>query len=108
MKFAVGSDIAGCILGCTTCTPIRPSSFSGPCPGMDADVVDEKGRSVRRAGGEVVIRKAWPGMTRGSWRDPRTEQVRYFTTYWSRVPNTAGHGRWSRIDEHGYGYIEGG
>src|SRR5438045_7910701 len=107
MKFAVGSDIAGCILGCTTCTPIRPSSFSGPCPGMDADVVDEKGRSVRRAVGELVIRKPWPGMTRGFWRDPPTEQGRYFQTYWSRWPDVWVHGDWARIDDDGFWYIEG-
>ena len=74
---------------------------------MDADVVDETGRSVRGTVGELVIRKPWPGMTRGFWRDPSTEEGRYFQTYWSRLPNTWVHGDWARIDDEGYWYIEG-
>src|SRR5438128_2366698 len=74
---------------------------------MDADVVDDRGRSVRGAVGELVIRKPWPGMTRGFWRDPPTEEGRYFQTYWSRLPNTWVHGDWARIDDEGYWYIEG-
>ncbi|HKC91749.1 MAG TPA: AMP-binding protein [Candidatus Limnocylindria bacterium] len=107
INYSGGTEISGGILGCTTWTPIQPSSFSGPCPGMDADVVDEKGRSVRRAVGELVIRKPWPGMTRGFWGDQPTEQGRYFQTYWSRLPNTWVHGDWARIDDDGYWYIEG-
>src|SRR5438128_10714838 len=74
---------------------------------MDADVVDDRGRSVRGAVGELVIRKPWPGMTRGFWRDPPTEEGRYFQTYWSRLANTWVHGDWARVDDEGYWYIEG-
>src|SRR5439155_1265521 len=64
-------------------------------------------RPVRGAVGELVIRKPWPGMTRGFWRDPPTEEGRYFQTYWSRLANTWVHGDWARIDDEGYWYIEG-
>ena len=107
INYSGGTEVSGGIVGCTTWTPIQPSSFIGPCPGMDADVVDETGRSVRGAVGELVIRKPWPGMTRGFWRDPQTEEGRYFQTYWSRLPNTWVHGDWARIDDEGYWYIEG-
>jgi acetyl-CoA synthetase len=107
INYSGGTEISGGILGCTTWTPIQPGSFIGPCPGMDADVVDDKGRSVRGAVGELVIRKPWPGMTRGFWRDPLTEAGRYFQTYWSRLPNTWVHGDWARIDDEGYWYVEG-
>ena len=107
INYSGGTEISGGIVGCTTWTPIQPGSFVGPCPGMSADVVDESGRSVRGAVGELVIRKPWPGMTRGFWRDPMTEEGRYFETYWSRFPNTWVHGDWARIDDEGYWYIEG-
>src|SRR5438094_589269 len=81
--------------------------FDGPCPGMAADVVDEQGRPVRGAVGELVIRKPWPGMTRGFWRDPHTSESRYLQTYWSRIANVWVHGDWARIDEEGFWYIEG-
>jgi acetyl-CoA synthetase len=108
INYSGGTEIGGGILGCTTWTPIQPGSFVGPVPGMDADVVDETGRSVRGAVGELVIRKPWPGMTRGFWKDSRTPgESRYLATYWERWPNTWVHGDWARIDDEGYWYIEG-
>jgi len=108
INYSGGTEVSGGIVGCTTWTPIQPGSFAGPCPGMDADVVDEQGRPVRGAVGELVIRKPWPGMTRGFWRDARSgEESRYLQTYWARFPNVWVHGDWARIDDAGYWYIEG-
>ena len=70
INYSGGTEVSGGIVGCTTWTPIAPGSFSGPCPGMDADVVNEHGQALRGAVGELVIRRPWPGMTRGFWRDP--------------------------------------
>ena len=107
VNYSGGTEISGGIVGCTTWTPIQPGSFIGPCPGMDADVVDDRGRSVRGAVGELVIRKPWPGMTRGFWKDPKDESGRYFSTYWGRWRGVWQHGDWARIDDDGYWYIEG-
>ena len=107
INYSGGTEISGGIVGCTTWTPIEPGSFTGPCPGMDADVVDEQGRSVRGAVGELVLRRPWPGMTRGFWKDGRGEDSRYMQAYWSRWPDTWVHGDWARIDDEGYWYIEG-
>src|SRR5712691_2831793 len=108
INYSGGTEVSGGIVGCTTWTPIQPCSFSGPCPGMDADVVDDRGRSLRGAVGELVIRKPWPGMTRGFWRDPRTPgESRYLSAYWSRFPDIWVHGDWARIDDAGFWYIEG-
>jgi acetyl-CoA synthetase len=107
INYSGGTEVSGGIVGCTTWTPIQPGSFIGPVPGMDADVVDETGRSVRGAVGELVIRKPWPGMTRGFWKDPKDESGRYFSTYWGRWAGVWQHGDWARIDDDGYWYIEG-
>src|SRR2546428_5715827 len=107
INYSGGTEISGGIVGCTTWTPLQPGSLIGPVPGMDADVVDERGRSVRGAVGELVIRRPWPGMTRGFWKDGPGDDSRYLSTYWSRLPNTWVHGDWARIDEEGYWYIEG-
>jgi len=108
INYSGGTEISGGIVGCTTWTPIQPGSFIGPVPGMDADVVDEQGRSVRGAVGELVIRRPWPGMTRGFWKDSSDPtKSRYLETYWSRWPGVWVHGDWARIDDEGYWYIEG-
>jgi len=107
INYSGGTEISGGIVGCTTWTPIQPCSFAGPCPGMAADVVDEQGRPVRGAVGELVIRKPWPGMTRGFWRDSHDKESRYLQTYWSRFKDVWVHGDWARIDDDGFWYIEG-
>jgi acetyl-CoA synthetase len=103
INYSGGTECSGGILGCTTWTPIKPTAFSCPIPGIAADVADAHGGSVRGAVGELVIRQPWPGMTRGFWRDPE----KYLATYWRRFPNVWVHGDWARIDDDGFWYIEG-
>jgi acetyl-CoA synthetase len=103
INYSGGTEISGGIVGCTTITPIKPCSFSGPIPGMAADVVDEAGNPVRGAVGELVIRGPWPGMTRGFWND----RQRYLDSYWSRFPGVWLHGDFAAIDQDGFWYILG-
>jgi acetyl-CoA synthetase len=103
INYSGGTEISGGILGCTTLSPIAPCSFSGPSPGMAADVVDAEGRPLRGQVGELVVRQPWPGMTQGFWRD----RERYLQAYWSRLPGIWVHGDWARIDDDGYWYISG-
>jgi acetyl-CoA synthetase len=103
INYSGGTEVSGGIVSCTVVTPQKPTSFAGPIPGIDADVVDDAGQPVRGAVGELVVRQPWPGITRGFWRDPE----RYEETYWSRLPNIWVHGDWATIDQDGYWYILG-
>jgi acetyl-CoA synthetase len=103
INYSGGTEISGGIVGCTTLTPIKPCSFSGPVPGIAADVVDDAGNPVRNQVGELAIRGPWPGMTRGFWHDPD----RYLETYWSRVPGLWIHGDWAAVDKDGFWFILG-
>jgi len=104
INYSGGTECSGGILGCSTWTPLKPTAFACPVPGIAADVADAGGGgSLRGALGELVIRKPWPGMTRGFWRDPE----KYLATYWSRFPDVWVHGDWARIDDDGFWYIEG-
>jgi acetyl-CoA synthetase len=103
INYSGGTEISGGIVGGFTIAPLKPCAFAGPVPGIDADVVDDQGQSVRGAVGELVIRQPWVGMTSGFWEDP----ARYLETYWSRFPDTWVHGDWARIDEDDAWYILG-
>lgn len=103
INYSGGTEISGGILGCVTLKPLRPCSFNTAVPGMDVDVLDEQGRPVRGQVGELVVRNAWPGMTRGFWGD----RERYVETYWSRWPDTWVHGDWAVRDDEGFWYILG-
>jgi len=103
INYSGGTEIGGGILGCTLLHPLAPCTFSVPILGVDADVWDESGKPVRGAVGELVVKRPWPGMTDGFWRDPK----RYEETYWSRWPNTWVHGDWARVADNGLWVIEG-
>lgn len=103
INYSGGTEVSGGIVGGNLLTPLKPCAFSGPVPGVAADVVDDEGNSVRNQVGELVVRKPWIGMTRGFWKDPE----RYIQTYWSRFPNMWVHGDWSAVDEDGLWYILG-
>jgi acetyl-CoA synthetase len=102
-NYTGGTEISGGILGCFPIAPIKPCAFSGPIPGMAAEVFDEDGRPVRGTVGELVVTRPWPGMTAGFWRDP----ARYEETYWSRWKDVWVHGDWAAIDADGFWYIQG-
>jgi acetyl-CoA synthetase len=103
INYSGGTETSGGIVSGFTITPIKPCSFSGPVPGMVADVVDDEGRPLTSGIGELVLREPWVGMTNGIWHDPE----RYIETYWSRFPDTWVHGDFAEIDEDGFWFIRG-
>jgi acetyl-CoA synthetase len=103
INYSGGTEISGGIVMGNPLLPLKPCAFSGPCPGMAADVVDEQGHSVRNQVGELVVRAPWIGMTRGFWKDPE----RYEATYWRRFPGLWVHGDFAAVDEDGLWYILG-
>jgi acetyl-CoA synthetase len=79
-------------------TTLKPGSATRPFPGVDAAVYDEAGNEVGPGGGGyLVLRRPWPAMLRGIYRD----HDRYVETYWSRFPGVYFAGDGARIDEDG-------
>jgi acetyl-CoA synthetase len=103
VNYSGGTEIGGGIIGASTIHPQKACSFTGPVPGIDADVVDPLGNPLRGEVGELVIRSPWVGMTSGFWND----RERYLEAYWSKIPGVWVHGDWSLIDDDGYWYILG-
>jgi len=84
--------------------PLKPGSASLPLPGIDADVVNEKGETVApEERGLLVIKKPWPGMLLGIHGDPE----RYKKAYWSRFPGFFFTGDYAVRDNDGYFWILG-
>ena len=98
-----GTEVGACFLTPFPVEPIKVCSLGGPSLGMDVDVFDGQGRSVRGEVGELVCKQPWPGMTRGIWGDPD----RYIETYWSTYEGVWRHGDWARVDEDGQWFLLG-
>jgi acetyl-CoA synthetase len=77
-------------------TTLKPGSATRPFPGVDAAVYDEQGNEVAPGGGGyLVLRKPWPAMLRGLYKDDE----RYRETYWSKYEDIYFAGDGARIDE---------
>jgi acetyl-CoA synthetase len=98
-----GTEIFGCFLAPSPIVPLKPSTLWGPGLGMDTDVYDDSGNSIREHVGYLVCKKPAPSMTRGFWND----YERYIETYWSRFRGTWYHGDWAFVDSDGYWFLMG-
>jgi acetyl-CoA synthetase len=84
--------------GVTVC---KPGSATLPFPGIDADVVNDKGEPAQA--GYLVLRRPWPGMLRGIYGDPE----RYQRQYWSQMPGLYFTGDGCKRDKDGYFWLLG-
>ena len=85
-------------------TALKPGSATKPFPGVEIDVVDDKGKSTDPGQrGFLVIKSPWPSMLRTLYGD----NERYEHTYWSQYPGYyfTGDGAWKDLD--GYFWIMG-
>jgi acetyl-CoA synthetase len=84
--------------------PTKPGSATLPFPGIEADVVNDRGEPVPLGGGGfLVIRRPWPGMLRTLWGN----DARYRDVYWSRFPGLYFPGDGAKRDEDGYFWLLG-
>ncbi len=84
--------------------PLKAGSATLPLPGVEADVVDERGQTL--APGEkgfLVIKKPWPGMFMTLYKDPE----RYRQVYWTRFPGLYYPGDYAMRDADGYFWLLG-
>jgi acetyl-CoA synthetase len=103
INYSGGTEAAGGLLGCTVFRPVKPCGFNTAVPGVEAVALDESGKAVADAVGELAVLNPWPGMTNGFWHDPQ----RYLDTYWSRFDNVWVHGDWALRDGEGHWYLLG-
>ncbi|MFI4896586.1 MAG: acetate--CoA ligase, partial [Phycisphaerales bacterium JB059] len=85
-------------------TPTKPGSCTLPFFGIDAAIVDEEGNEQPKGvGGLLAIRKPWPAMLRGIYKD----RDRFIETYWSKIPGMYFPGDGAHTDQDGYFWIMG-
>jgi acetyl-CoA synthetase len=85
-------------------TTMKPGSATRPFPGIFADIYNDEGKPIEGSGGGyLVLKKPWPAMLRGLYKDPE----RYQETYWSRFNDAYFAGDGAKRDEDGYYWIIG-
>jgi len=82
----------------------KPGSATKPFFGIEPEVVNKEGKKVKpNEGGFLLIKKPWPWMLRGIYKDPERFQKQYF----SEFPNIYFTGDGARCDKDGYFWIMG-
>jgi acetyl-CoA synthetase len=81
----------------------KPGSATKPFPGIDAQILDERGNPIEVGGGYLAITSPWPSMLRGIWGDPE----RFEKQYWSKWPGIYFTGDGARRDADGYFWLLG-
>jgi acetyl-CoA synthetase len=103
VNYSGGTEVGGGILVGYPFLPAAPAAFTGPLPGVDAVVLDDDGKPVVDAIGELAVRNTFPGMTHAFWHD----RERYLETYWSRFDDVWVHGDLASVDADGAWLIHG-
>ena len=100
-----GTEVFGCFLMPMPTESLKPCTLGGPGLGMDIDIVDEDGRSIRdeHERGYLVARSSNPAMTKSLW----SGDERYLNEYWSRFDDVWNHGDWAQMDEDGFWFLHG-
>jgi len=85
-------------------TTLKPGSATKPFPGVEAAVYNDAGEEVSPGGGGyLVLKRPWPAMLRGVFKD----HDRYMETYWSKFKGVYFAGDGARIDEDGDFWLMG-
>ncbi|MDC0329868.1 AMP-binding protein [Nitrosopumilus sp.] len=103
MNLSGGTEIGGAMLSVFPGMKLKPSTVGIPVPGMNLDIVNDDGESVKEENGYLVIKSPWPGMTRGLLNDDQ----RYIETYWSKFENIWFHGDYVLKDGDNLWYMQG-
>ncbi|MEF8808445.1 AMP-binding protein [Natronomonas sp.] len=102
-----GTEIFGCFLMPMPNQPLKPCTLGGPGLGMNIDIVDETGESIKEDNerGYLVARDSCPSMTKSLWQG----DDRYLHEYWSSFedPPMWDHGDWAQKDAEGFWYLHG-
>ncbi len=98
-----GTEIVGCHLAPLPIYPLKACTLQGPGLGMDVDVFNEAGESVRGEIGYLVCKQPAPSMTKGFLND----RQRYLDTYFSKWSGIWNHGDWAFVDEDGFWFLQG-
>jgi acetyl-CoA synthetase len=103
MNFSGGTEMCA-IVASNILFPQKPGSFNGPVPGVGGDIVRMDGTSVGvDEQGELVMRQACIGTTRGLWND----EERYLDSYWRQIPGLWVQGDLASRDPDGYWFLHG-
>jgi acetyl-CoA synthetase len=76
------TETGGIMIANYACMSIKPGSMGKPFPGIEAGIVDDKGKELKvKQIGNLAARPGWPSMMKTIWRRPKKYES-YFVNNW--------------------------
>jgi len=97
-----GTDIVSCFVLGNLFQPVYAGEIQNKGLGMDVDIFDEKGSSIKNMKGELVCKKPFPSMPVKFWNDD--DNKKYKSAYFEKYKNVWHHGDYAKITKNG-GFI---
>ena len=97
-----GTDIVSCFILGNLFQSVYAGEIQNRGLGMDVDIFNEKGFSVKNTKGELVCKKPFPSMPVKFWND--NGDRKYKSAYFEKYNNIWHHGDFAKITENG-GFI---
>ena len=97
-----GTDIVSCFVLGNLFQPVYEGEIQNRGLGMDVDIFDEKGNSIKNKKGELVCKKPFPSMPVKFWNDDKDKK--YKAAYFEKYKNVWHHGDFAKITNNG-GFI---
>jgi len=97
-----GTDIVSCFVLGNTFQPVYAGEIQNRGLGMDVDVFNEKGFSIKNTKGELVCKKPFPSMPVKFWND--IGDKKYKSSYFEKYKNVWHHGDFAKVTDNG-GFI---
>lgn len=94
-----GTDILSCFALGNPMLPIYRGELQSPGLGMDVDIFDDQGHSLKRGKGELVCKSPFPSMPLYFFNDP--DKIKYQKTYFSKYPGIWAQGDYAALTQHG-------
>ncbi len=102
VSFTGGTDIVGCFMSGDPTKPVWQGEIQQAVLGMDVDVFDEEGNSLKGEKGELVCKQTFPSVPIGFLGDD--DGRRYHDAYFDVYENIWCHGDFVEYTDHG-GYV---
>ena len=97
-----GTDIVSCFVLGNLFQPVYAGEIQNKGLGMDVDIFDERGFSIKNTKGELVCKKPFPSMPVKFWNDDGDKK--YKSAYFEKYKNVWHHGDFAKITDNG-GFI---
>ena len=100
-----GTDIVSCFVLGNLYQPVILGEIQNKGLGLDVDIFDDNGKSIKNKKGELVCKNPFPSMPLKFWNDKN--DTKYKKAYFNNFLNTWHHGDYAEIKKNGGFIIHG-